>query len=402
MYLSIIFLPLFGSIVAGFFGRKVGIRGAQLITTSCVVIATVLAVLAFIEVGINNVPVSIHLFRWIDSEWLYINWGFHFDSLTVAMLLGEGSVKQKRFVSKGQVKKEWTRPYRTEDHTSLCLTEKGRSFDFKPFYSKFSEFYPNIELPKKEFLEWFIGFAEGEATFVVAKRGDFSFSITQSSIDLQVLIYIKEKLGFGNVKLESSKKKTHRFRIQDTKNLYLLCHLFNGNMVFPTRSARFLIFLTSFNEKLLKKNLLPPIIPILEKVTPSLEDYWLSGIVDGEGCFSLSFLSRDNGFRLNFIITQKWKANKPILEHILNLFDCHGLVCCRSRQHLDYWDLKINGLKNCRVLFLYFDKYKLKSKKKESYLRWKEISSRLVRGDHLKANTRLELIDLAKQINKFN
>jgi NADH-ubiquinone oxidoreductase chain 5 len=87
MYLSIIFLPLFGSIVAGFFGRKVGVSGSQLISTSCVVIATVLAVLAFIEVGINNVPVSIHLFRWIDSEWLYINWGFHFDSLTVGMLL---------------------------------------------------------------------------------------------------------------------------------------------------------------------------------------------------------------------------------------------------------------------------------------------------------------------------
>ncbi len=83
MYLSIIFLPLFGSIVAGFFGRKVGVSGAQLITTSCVVIATVLAVLAFIEVGINNIPVDIHLFRWIDSEWLYISWGFHFDALTV-------------------------------------------------------------------------------------------------------------------------------------------------------------------------------------------------------------------------------------------------------------------------------------------------------------------------------
>ena len=87
MYLSIIFLPLFGSIVAGFFGRRVGSSGAQLITTLCVVISTFLAVLAFIEVGINNVPVSIHLFRWIDSEWLNINWGFHFDALTVAMLL---------------------------------------------------------------------------------------------------------------------------------------------------------------------------------------------------------------------------------------------------------------------------------------------------------------------------
>ena len=32
MYLAIIILPLLGSIVSGFFGRKVGVSGAQLIT----------------------------------------------------------------------------------------------------------------------------------------------------------------------------------------------------------------------------------------------------------------------------------------------------------------------------------------------------------------------------------
>ena len=32
MYLAIITLPLLGSIVSGFFGRKVGVSGAQLIT----------------------------------------------------------------------------------------------------------------------------------------------------------------------------------------------------------------------------------------------------------------------------------------------------------------------------------------------------------------------------------
>jgi NADH-ubiquinone oxidoreductase chain 5 len=63
MYLSIIVLPLLGSIVSGFFGRKVGVRGAQLITCLSVIITTVLAILAFIEVGFNNIPVSIHLFR---------------------------------------------------------------------------------------------------------------------------------------------------------------------------------------------------------------------------------------------------------------------------------------------------------------------------------------------------
>jgi len=87
MYLTIIILPLLGSIVSGFFGRKVGVNGAQFITSFSVIITTVLAVLAFFEVGFNNIPVSIELFRWIDSEWFNIMWGFEFDSLTVSMLI---------------------------------------------------------------------------------------------------------------------------------------------------------------------------------------------------------------------------------------------------------------------------------------------------------------------------
>ena len=56
MYLTIITLPLLGSIAAGLLGRKVGVTGAQLITTSLVIITTLLAVTAFFEVGINSIP----------------------------------------------------------------------------------------------------------------------------------------------------------------------------------------------------------------------------------------------------------------------------------------------------------------------------------------------------------
>lgn len=63
MYLSIIILPLLGSIVSGFFGRKVGVRGAQIITCLSVIMTTVLALLVFLEVGFNNIPVTINLFR---------------------------------------------------------------------------------------------------------------------------------------------------------------------------------------------------------------------------------------------------------------------------------------------------------------------------------------------------
>jgi NADH-ubiquinone oxidoreductase chain 5 len=87
MYLAIIILPLLGSIASGFFGRKIGVTGAQIITCTAVIMTTMLAVVAFFEVGLNNIPVSIEVFRWIDSESLNVSWGFHFDSLTVSMLI---------------------------------------------------------------------------------------------------------------------------------------------------------------------------------------------------------------------------------------------------------------------------------------------------------------------------
>lgn len=87
MYLAIIILPLLASISSGFFGRKIGITGSHIITTSSVMVTTLLAILAFFEAGFNSIPVSIELFRWIDSESLNILWGFNFDSLTVSMLI---------------------------------------------------------------------------------------------------------------------------------------------------------------------------------------------------------------------------------------------------------------------------------------------------------------------------
>nr|YP_009568367.1 NADH dehydrogenase subunit 5 [Orbilia oligospora]QBL02000.1 NADH dehydrogenase subunit 5 [Orbilia oligospora] len=87
MYLLIIILPLLGSILSGLFGRKIGVSGSQIITTTLVIITTLLAILAYLEVGLNNIPVSLKLIRWVDSESLNISWAFHFDALTVSMLL---------------------------------------------------------------------------------------------------------------------------------------------------------------------------------------------------------------------------------------------------------------------------------------------------------------------------
>jgi len=87
MYLAIITLPILGSLFSGLFGRKIGVSGAHLITCACIIVTTLLAMIAFVEVGLNNIPVTINLFKWIDSESLNVSWAFHFDSLTVSMLI---------------------------------------------------------------------------------------------------------------------------------------------------------------------------------------------------------------------------------------------------------------------------------------------------------------------------
>jgi len=87
MYLSILILPLLGSIVSGFMGRKVGVTGSHIVTIVCLFLASILATLAFYEVGICGSPVYINLFSWIDSENLFVKWEFLFDSLTVSMFI---------------------------------------------------------------------------------------------------------------------------------------------------------------------------------------------------------------------------------------------------------------------------------------------------------------------------
>ncbi|BDI12871.1 NADH dehydrogenase subunit 5 (mitochondrion) [Phanerochaete sordida] len=87
MYISILILPLLGSLFSGLMGRKIGVTGAHLITCTCLILSSLLASVAYYEVGICGSPVSIHLTNWIDSEFMTISWEFLFDQLTVSMFI---------------------------------------------------------------------------------------------------------------------------------------------------------------------------------------------------------------------------------------------------------------------------------------------------------------------------
>ena len=85
MYLNIIFLPFISSIISGFFGRFLGFYGISMLTTSCLFLSFLISIFIFYEVAFIGCFSYIKLFTWFNSEVLFVDWGFMFDSLTVTM-----------------------------------------------------------------------------------------------------------------------------------------------------------------------------------------------------------------------------------------------------------------------------------------------------------------------------
>ena len=146
-----------------------------------------------------------------------------------------------------------------------------------------------------------------------------------------------------------------------TNNSKLIWHENFIFMIFPSKTIQ---KPRKMHKKLLKKNLVT-IKPLDNCVEPSLKDGWLSGISDGEGCFTCSLLSNSTSFRYRYILTQKWEANKCVFEHLLDKFKEYSILGSITPHNTNnLWELRVNGLQNCKGLFIYFDNYNLISKKK--------------------------------------
>ena len=87
MYQAILFLPLVGALFAGLFGRLVGARPSEVITTTLVLITALLSWLAFYQVAIQGEEQRIELLRFIDSGDLKAVWSLRIDTLTAVMLV---------------------------------------------------------------------------------------------------------------------------------------------------------------------------------------------------------------------------------------------------------------------------------------------------------------------------
>lgn len=226
----------------------------------------------------------------------------------------------------------------------------------------------------RQFKFWFIGFTEGDGSFIVNKNGYLEFKITQSSIDAQILFYIKKELGFGSVSVQDKKNKTHHFRVRDKKGLLILINIFNGNLYTKKKTDQFKIWINSFN-KIYKENII-----FVSKINyPTLKDSWLSGFTDAEGCFTASILKRSeryNQIQVRFILSQKGEFE--LLFNIAELLN--GKL--NFLKSYEGYNMVVNFSKLNKIL-LYFKTYKLKTKKYISYLNWLKIYKLVKKKKHL-------------------
>ncbi|MBB3964053.1 NADH-quinone oxidoreductase subunit L [Rhizobium metallidurans] len=95
LYKAIVFLPLIGAIIAGLFGRAIGAKASEYLTTGLMIITAVLSWYVFITVGMGEVeggPIKVEVLRWIQSGGIDVSWSLRIDTLTSVMLIVVNSV----------------------------------------------------------------------------------------------------------------------------------------------------------------------------------------------------------------------------------------------------------------------------------------------------------------------
>lgn len=249
------------------------------------------------------------------------------------------------------------------------------------------------------FLEWLIGFTEGDGSFIVDSTGYVSFQITQSYCDVRILHHIRRTLGFGYVTQQDAQNNTWRFRVRDKLNLEKIILIFNGNLVLEKNRDRFRKFVTAYNacyRSDFKINLHAP--------CATLNDAWLSGFADAEGCFTVSVIDRLSRAKKLYQV-QAWfilpqKGADKELSSISELVG--GRLSFQKSYGGHNLSVQITRLK---PVLAYFRRFPLKTIKRISLIKflviYRIVTSSIAKKQPLDAKELFLIRTRAKEINKI-
>ena len=87
MELTLLFLPLLASIISGFFGKYIGDRNSEIVTSLFVSISSILSLFIFYNVISEGYENNVVIASWINSGTLNVNWSIKIDALSSVMLV---------------------------------------------------------------------------------------------------------------------------------------------------------------------------------------------------------------------------------------------------------------------------------------------------------------------------
>ena len=140
-------------------------------------------------------------------------------------------------------------------------------------------------------LTWFIGFVEGDGAIQTYGNGTrVRFVLTQK--ESAILFHIEKMLGIGTVKhfpqgTSGNKNDFNRWVVDNPSHILLLAFLFNGNLALNHRIQQLALWIQFLNNRFGANT----ILLINTTVSVTLQDAWLCGFTDAEGCFNVSIIS---------------------------------------------------------------------------------------------------------------
>lgn len=237
------------------------------------------------------------------------------------------------------------------------------------------------------FIAWFLGFVEGGGSFSVdANTNRVLFTITQK--DPKVLYYIRDNLGFGVVYLCAD--SYYRFIVSNKVYLNYLINLFNfTGFRLKKVNKRFISWVENYN-LYYKVN-----TPILAQIRPiTLENAWLSGLIDAEGSFTATQRSGRSTFRMRFSLKQKDEYDT--FTQFIDLF-LPMKIDLLKRKDIVIWSM--DTLKSLKLLINYLNQNPLKSNKNIAYSKWLVLYRVVEDGGRGKSYEQIK--QMAQNINKF-
>lgn len=294
--------------------------------------------------------------------------------------------------------------YSLESKTqSASETIRETSFNFSAFRQYYNTLLRNdAQHLSNNWLAWFIGFVEGDGaiqTYANGKRVRFVLTQKESAI----LFYIQKKLKIGIVKhfpqgTSGNKNDFYRLIVDDPSHILLLTFLFNGNLAITHRIQQLSLWAQALNNRFGANTILFIDTP----VSVTLQDAWLSGFTDAEGCFNVSITSNAR-YALGHVIKMRYlldQKNSAILLVIQNIFG-FGKVTLRSKTDGVY-RYTITGFKSMNDVISYFKLFPLLTKKALSFEKWLAIHNIVSNKLHLSEEGLAQVRVLQKQININN